>query len=340
MGQYKVHAASGDKYKYIYGKTREDVAKKLTKALADRDSGFVFDSGSLTLSEYMDKWLKAIQGTISVGSWKQYETIVRLHIKPALGKLKLARVSALHIQTLYRDKLDSGLSPRRVIYIHVTLHKALKQAVRWSLLPRNVTDAVEPPRIKKNEISPLNEEQVRKLLESARGDKLEALYILAITTGMRQGEILGLQWKDIDIGSGIVRVNRTIFNGVVSPPKTAKSRRSIKLSKSALTALKNHGVTSEWVFSTRYGKPIDSHNLIKQSWRPLLKKAGLPHRRFHDLRHTCATLLLSRGVHPKIVQELLGHSSISITLDTYSHVLPNMQEKVVEAMEDIFEGDS
>lgn len=338
VGQYKIRTVNGGKYKYIYGRDREEVARRLTRAMSDRDSGFVYDCGSLTLSEYLDKWLKAIQGTISVGSWKQYETIARLHVKPALGKLKLDRVTALHVQTLYREKLDSGLSPRRVVYIHVTLHKALKQAVRWSLIPRNVTDAVESPKVRKKEIKPLDKEQVRRLLESARGNKLEALYILAVTTGMRQGELLGLQWKDLDLDSGTLRINRTIFGGVVSPPKTAKSRRSIKLSRSALVALKNHERTSEWVFSTKSGKPIDCTNLTKQSWKPLLKEAGLPDTRFHDLRHTCATLLLTKGVHPKIVQELLGHSTISITLDTYSHVLPNMQEKAVRAMEDIFEG--
>ena len=337
VGQYEVDTLNGKKRKYIRGKSKKDVASRLAKAISDRDSGLVFDSGSLTLSEYLDKWLKAIQGTISVGSWKQYETIVRLHIKPALGKLKLGRVTALHVQTLYREKLDSGLAPRRVIYVHVTLHKALKQAVRWSLIPRNVTDAVEPPKAAKKEILPLDQEQVRRLMEAAKGNSLEALYVLAVSTGMRQGELLGLQWKDVDLDSGTVRVNRTIFGGVVSPPKTTKSRRSIKLSKSAFAALTTHEKKSEWVFSTKSGKPIDCTNLIKQSWRPLLKKAGLPHKRFHDLRHTCATLLLTKGVHPKVVQELLGHSSISITLDTYSHVLPTMQEKAVAAMDEIFE---
>ncbi len=337
VGQYRVHTGGGAKYKYIYGRDREAVAQRLTKAMANRDSGLVFESGSITLSRYLDQWLKAIQGTISVGSWKQYETVTRLHVKPTLGKLKLDRLSALHVQTLYREKLDSGLSPRRVIYVHVTLHKALKQAVRWSLIPRNVVDAVEPPRFKKQEISPLDEKQVRKLLQSAKGNRLEALYVLAVTTGMRQGELLGLQWKDVDLDSGTLRINRTIFGGVVSPPKTTKSRRSIKLTDLALQALKNHERKSEWVFSTRSGKPIDCTNLTKQSWKPLLKEAGLPDKRFHDLRHTAATLLLTKGVHPKIVQEMLGHSSISITLDTYSHVLPNMQGEAVKAMDSFFE---
>jgi integrase len=204
------------------------------------------------------------------------------------------------------------------------------------LVSRNIADAVEPPKLKKREIEPLEQGQVHRLLEAAKGNRLEALYILAVTTGMRQGELLGLQWRDIDFGSGSLRVNRTVFGGVVSAPKTAKSKRSIRLSRVALDALRNHPRRGDWVFCTRSGKTIDCTNLTKQSWKPLLQKAGLPHKRFHDLRHTCATLLLGKGVHPKIVQEMLGHANISITLDTYSHVLPNMQGKAVEAMEDIF----
>jgi integrase len=223
--------------------------------------------------------------------------------------------------------------------IHATLYKALKQAVKWTLLPGNVADPVDPPKAPKREIKPLNEEQVKRLLKAADGDKLEALYVLAITTGMRSGELLGLQWKDLDLPAGIVQVRRTVFNGRIEAPKTAKGNRSIKLTETSTRALREHERTSEWVFCTNAGTTISLHNLHNRSWKPLLVRAALPHNtRFHDLHHTCATLLLTKGVHPKIVQEMLGHSSITITLDTYSHVLPNMQEKAVEAMEDILDG--
>ena len=179
---------------------------------------------------------------------------------------------------------------------------------------------------------------MRKLLEAVRGDKLEALYVLAITTGMRSGELLQLRWEDVDLQARTlqVRLRRTVVNGRIEPPETMKGRRSIRLSRTSVGALRQHERVSEWVFCSRAGTSISVHNLHNRSWKPLLRKADLPlDTRFHDLRHTCATLLLTRGVHPKIVQELLGHSSISITLDTYSHVLPNMQEKAVEAMEDV-----
>jgi integrase len=334
VGQYEV----GGKRRYIYGKTRKEVATKLNKAIAERDAGMVFDAGSLNLGDYLDGWLDSIKDTLRRRTWIRHEEVVRLHLKPSLGKTKLDRVSALQVQSLYRSKLDSGLSPRTVQIIHATLYKALKQAVKWTLLPRNVADSVDPPKAPKREINPLNEEQVKMLLKAAEGDKLEALYLLAITTGMRSGELLGLQWKDLDLPTGIVQVRRTVFNGRIEAPKTAKGNRSIKLTETSIRALREHERTSEWVFSSQAGTTISVHNLHNRSWKPLLVRAALPHNtRFHDLRHTCATLLLTKGVHPKIVQEMLGHSSITITLDTYSHVLPNMQEKAVESMEDIFE---
>ena len=164
------------------------------------------------------------------------------------------------------------------------------------------------------------------------------MYVLAVTTGMRSGELLGLRWEDIDLEAGTLQVRRTVFNGRIEAPKTLKGKRSIKLSQVSLRALRKHQKRGEWVFCTKAGTPISVHNIHRRSWKPLLKKADLPlDTRFHDLRHTAVTLLLTKSVHPKVVQEMLGHSSISITLDIYSHVLPTMQEKAAEAMEDIFE---
>jgi integrase len=210
--------------------------------------------------------------------------------------------------------------------------------VKWQLISLNIAEAVDPPRSTKREIRPLNSEQVKLLLELAKGTNLYALYLLAITTGMRQGELLGLKWEDVNLRTGSLQVRRTIFNGQVSAPKTSKGRRSIKLTQLTVGALQGHQRQGEWVFSSGVGTPISCHNLHNRMWKPLLNKAGLPpNTRFHDLRHTCATLLLTKGVHPKIVQEMLGHSTISITLDTYSHVLPNMQKEAVRAMEDLID---
>jgi len=258
--------------------------------------------------------------------------------------VKLDRLNALQVQSMYQQKLDGGLSARTVKIIHATLHKALRQAVGWVLVPRNVTETVTPPRSVKTEITPLTSEQTRSLLDAASGDKLEALYVLAVTTGMRQGELLGLQWKDIDLECETLKVNRSVYEGVVSPPKTSAGRRTIRLSQPAVDALERHRIDAaklrmpKWVFSNAKGTSIYHQNLRNRSWKPLIQRANLPHSvRFHDLRHTCATLLLGRGVPVKVVSEMLGHASVTITLDTYSHVLPNMQEAAARAMEEVLE---
>jgi integrase len=213
----------------------------------------------------------------------------------------------------------------------------LKQTVKWSLIPHNVTEAVDPPQASKKQIKPLSEAQVKILLEAAQETELYALYVLAVTTGMRQGELLGLKWEDLDLQAKTMQVKRTAFTRKVGAPKTSKGRRSIKLTQEAIGALQKHQRKGEWIFSSRVGTPISCHNLINRSWKPLLRTADLPYTNFHTLRHTAATLLLTKGVHPKIVQEMLGYSTISITRDTYSHVLPNMRREAVRAMEYIFE---
>jgi integrase len=326
------------KKRYIYGKTRKDVAKRLTKATADREQGMVFDAENMKLGAYLDAWLATTKDTVRLGTWKQYEMVTRVHIKPTLGKVRLDRLNALQVQNLYQHKLDEGVSARRVRYIHVTIHKALKDAVRWQLVPRNVANTVAPPRQPRQEIRPLAVGQVKTLLTAACGNRLEALYVLAVTTGMRQGELLGLKWEDVDRGTGTLQVRRTVFNGQINPPKTSSGRRIVKLSQTALEALRKHSERRQqgaWVFSSRNGTPVGSWNFIHRSWYPLKEAARLPKAtRFHDLRHTAATLLLLKGVNPKIVSSMLGHANISTTLDIYSHVLPNMQDGAAGAMDD------
>ncbi|HEX2107738.1 MAG TPA: site-specific integrase [Rubrobacteraceae bacterium] len=353
MARYTVQTAAGRKRKVLYAQSYEEARKKLAEALADRDRGLNYDAGSLTLEAYLERWLEdSVRGSVKVTTHASYGSVVRNHVSPALGRTKLAGLTPAHVQRLYRAKLDEGLSPKTVKYIHTTLHRALKQAVRWGLVPRNVAAEVDPPKVLKPEITPLSPAQARALLEAAKGNRLEALYVLAVTTGMRRGEILGLGWEAVELEAGTVRVRRTLTLAKGGPrltePKTKGSRRSIRLTASAVGALERHqecqqaegiALNGSWadrglVFCTRRGTPIRRDNLHDKSWKPLLKRSGLPDTRFHDLRHTCATLLLTKGVHPKIVSEMLGHSSIAITLDTYSHVIPGMGEVAVTAMED------
>jgi len=354
-GAYTVYSVQGSKRRYVTGKTREEVRQKLTKAIADRDGGLVFNAEGLTVGKYLERWLKdAVQGTVRQSTYEVYGHMIHPHIVPGLGRLKLKNLTPTHVRAFYRDRLDSGLSPATVHKMHVVLHKALDGAVSDGLIPRNVAKGVKVPQAsaKRKEIRPLTPEQARSLLEAVRGDRLEALFVLALTTGLRQGELLALTWEDVELEDAVLRVRRTITRSGgkvdVGPPKTNKSRRSVGLTASAVEALRDHLASQleemerigslyrpgGLVFANESGGIINPSNLRNRSFARLLKRAGLPKIRFHDLRHTCATLLLSRNVNPKIVSEMLGHSSIAITLDTYSHVLPTMQENAVRALED------
>jgi integrase len=341
--------------RYVSAKTKTEARRVLRQAMADADGGFIFDADNLKVGEYLDRWLSdSVSDTVKATTFERYEQITRLHLKPTLGRVKLKALTPAHVRSVYWQKLEEGSSARTVRYVHTTLHKAPKQAVMDGLIPRNATEAVRPPQPSREEMHPLTPEQAKLLLQVAHetGDRLEALYVLAIHTGLRQGELLGLKWDDVDLEDGSLQVRRTLTitkNGpVFTFPKTASSRRSVKLNSKATEALRSHlerqlgeidKIGSLWcenglIFASETGEPLNRHNLTRRSFKPLLKRAELPEIRFHDLRHTCATLLLTRNVNPKIVSEMLGHSSIAITLDTYSHVLPNMRDQAAAAMEE------
>jgi integrase len=341
------------KRKFIYCKKQSEALKELQLATQSRMQGVLITTSDQTLSVFLTSWLQdTAQYHVRARTYIRYCELVTLHILPVLGTIKLQKLAPQHLQRLYNVKRQQGYAPQTIKHIHRLLHRALKDAVRWNLMARNVCDLIDTPRVPKQEMQVLNREQVQQLLEAARDDPLEALYVLALTTGMRQGELLALQWKDIDVTHGLLRVQRTIARVrrqgfQVSEPKTPKSRRSIPLPSLALEALQRHRVQQNelrqatgplwqeqgWVFCNTLGKPLEAGNIIRRSFRPLLAKAGLPQIRFHDLRHTCATLLLSLGVNPKVVQERLGHSQITLTLDTYSHVLPHLQEEASTRLE-------
>jgi len=351
IGYRGSYFAPDGKRRYVSAKKKSEAEKALRQAMADADRGLVFDAGTLTLGVYLeDKWLPEIKDTVRRKTFAQYESVVRCHLAPVLGRLKLVSLTPAHARALYREKLDSGLAPRTVQYIHTTLHKALKQAVMDGLIPRNVTEAVKAPQALKKEIRPLNPAQIKALLSATRGDRLEALYVLAIHTGLRRSEILGLKWTDVDLDTGNLSVQRSLLRGgTFNPPKRNKSRRTVKLTGQAVEALKSHRARqneerlclgSLWedhdlVFPNRLGKPMNADNLYHREFKPLLMKAGLSGFTFHSLRHTCATLLCSKNVNPKIVQEMMGHATISQTMDTYSHLMPGMGNVAATALEEV-----
>lgn len=336
----------------IYGKSHDEVAAAMIKALDDRNKGFpVKVDGKQTVRTYLEGWLAAIQGNVRPKTHRGYSDYCRLHIIPTLGNVRMAKLTPQQLQTLYSKLLEKGLSPTTVHHIHATLHRAFEQAVRWGVVARNVADLVDPPRRGRREMRVLSPEQARALLEAAREDRLEALYVLAISSGLRQGELLGLRWADVDLDAARLHVRaimqRTREGIGLREPKTASSRRQIALTGMAIAALRRHRTRQaeerlkagpEWqdndlVFPNGHGKPIEQTNLQRRSFKPLLEKAGLPDIRFHDLRHTAATLLLKQRVPAKVVSEMLGHSQVGVTLNIYSHVLPDMQEEAAAAME-------
>jgi integrase len=352
--QYTVYTANGRKRKTLYGKTRQEVAAKLTTGLSDREDGVIFDAENLTIGEYLDRWLKdSVERNVGPRTLSNYQLQVRQHLRPALGQVKLKALSPAHIQGLYRSKLDAGLAPSSVRYIHAVLHRALKQALRWGLVPRNASESVDLPRLGKEEVEVLLPHEVRAFLDAAREDRLEALYVVAVTVGLRRGELLGLRWTDLELdGEPKLRVGRQLqrmrdgSGRRFVAPKGGKGR-TIRLPARTVEALKAHRARQAQarlkagslyqdgglVFASEIGTPLEPSNIDRRSFKPLLEKAGLPDIRFHDLRHTCATVLLSQGVNPKFVQELLGHADIKLTLGTYSHFLPSMGDQTANAME-------
>jgi integrase len=354
QGMYTAQTPDGPKRKYVYGRKYKDVERKLAEAMGDAARGIYFEDENQTVAQYMERWLEdSAKGDLGHRAYHNYRLQIRRHISPAFARVRLSKLTAAHIQSLYAAKLRDGLKPSSVRYIHAVLHRALEQAVRFNLIPFNPAARVDPPKIRQEEITPLDADQARKLLDAARDSKFEALYVLSLTVGLRMGESLGLKWSDIDFDTKTLRVSRQLQRvreggGLVfSEPKNA-SRRTVDLPQRAVESLRSHrkrqmeeqlGVGSKWqdyglVFASGKGTPLDAQNIVNRHFKPLLKQAGMPDIRWHDLRHTYATLLLARGTHPTYVQKSLGHASVQLTLDRYSHWMPSMGRKTAEGIEE------
>lgn len=341
----------GGERKTFYAKTRQEAARLLANALRDRDKGLLIVGEKQTVDVYLTAWLETMKPIIRPRTWQRYHEFVHLHLLPQLGRVVLSRLTPQQVQEVYAAKLAAGLSSTTVAHLHALLHRALGAALRLGLVQRNVSELVEAPKVATHEMATLTPDQARRFLDVAATDRLDALYVLALTTGMRQGELLALKWHAVDLDQATLQVRaslqKTTDGLVFFQPKTKRSRRFITLTRVAVEALRRHEQRQaeerqargpmwhemDLVFANGRGTPLHKSNLLFQSFKPLLKKAGLPSIRFHDLRHTAATLLLLQGVHPKVVSEMLGHASIGITLDLYSHVLPNMQKDAMAALD-------
>lgn len=333
-----------------YGATKNEVQGKLIRLLHESATGLLNDAERITVAQFLQRWLEdTVRRSVRPATHTLYGQMCRLHIVPRIGGVMLPKLRPLHVEQMLAGMEKDGRKPRLCQMAYTILHRALNDAVRGGLVPRNVCEAVTRPRAPRKTMQTFTPEQAAKLLETAKDDRLHALYVLAVTCGLRQGELLGLHWADTDLEADRLSVRHQMceLRGKLwlDEPKTANARRQIDLPEVAVKALREHRRkmlaeghyrSDGLVFCDSQGGPIRKSALRRRSFEPLLKKAGLPRIRFHDLRHTAASLALSQGIHPKIVQEMLGHSQISITLDTYSHVLPSMQREAAAKMDALF----
>ena len=357
--------ASTGKYKqqWISVKgTKKDAEKRLAEVLNQIDTGMFIKADKTTLADYLEQWLHSYcWSNLAPHTAETYEFFVHRHLIPSLGQILLTQLKPQHLENLYSEKLSSGrlngkggLSGRSVRYMHVTLHKALQNALKLGMIARNPADAVEPPRVQHREVHTMNEDDVNVLLQAAQSTPYYPLFYLALFTGMRRSELLALKWSDADLLLCQLSVNRTIHqlhsgDIIFRQPKTDKGRRLIALSPSTAILLREHRAQQELV-RQMLGKSLTDDDLvfcqpdgspllpdsITRAWHNLAHRCGLDGIRLHDARHTHASLMLKQGIHPKIVQERLGHASIQITLDTYSHVAPGLQEAAALKFDEVF----
>jgi integrase len=340
------------RYKWYTHPTRREAEAHLGQLLVQAQGGWVLPPARLRFGEYLEQWLRDYAaGSVSETTCWTYEVVIRRYLKPVLGNIPLIRLTPQAIQRFFTEKLEEGLSSTSVHKCYRVLREALGHSVRWGLLSRNPAEMVDPPRPRRREMRVWDEEQVRLFLaEARRSSPFYALYLTAILTGMRQGELLGLRWEDVDLALGGASIRQTFYRiggrQLFKAPKSASSRRTVALPPVLVQEL--HGLRGQQsehrrllgaeytdhglVFCQRNGKPLHAHNLIVRDFRRIIERAGLPRIRFHDLRHCHATHLLRQGVHPKVVQERLGHSTPAITLHVYSHVLPGMQDEAARRL--------
>jgi integrase len=332
--------------------TRKDAGKYLNAALRDKDLGIFVEPLSITLNEYLKKWLEsAARPRVSRRTADGYAALLDRYISDPLGKKRLDKLQPLDIQKVYAEMQARGLSARIVRHTHSVLHNALKQAIKWSMIARNPSDFVELPRVPHKERRVLSQDEAVDFLKAADVMPHGLLFEFALLTGMRPEEYLALQWTDISFERSTATVRRALVrhkrNWSFEEPKTARSRRTVFLPEPLLKKLIAHKrkqaeerlkLGAAWqaydlVFCSEAGTPHSIPNMTYRYFRPILEKAELPRIRLYDLRHSCATLLLIAEENPKVVSERLGHSTIVLTLDTYSHVLPTMQQKATAKLE-------
>jgi integrase len=341
--------------------TKKDAERRLSELLNQLDTGTFVKPRKIAVGEYLQQWLADYAELhCSPKTIESYRQVINSHIMPELGGIKLVELEARHLQTMFAKKRESGLSARTVRYLYSLMSQVLRYAVRQGILNRNVAQNTEPPRVEHRELNTIRPEQINIFLEAARETSHYALFYLLLHTGLRRGEALALKWKNVDMGLASLGVQAyisvTLSLGKVDgktyirEPKTSSGRRRVALPPSLTLVLQQHKLKQQesfallgkiltdddYVFCHHDGTPLDP-STVSHSFAHALRKAGLPPMPLHGLRHSHATLLLQAGTHPRVVMERLGHSSIRVTLDTYSHVVGGLQESAAQRFDDFVE---
>jgi integrase len=336
-----------------YGKSKEEVVAKISELRRQHFEGIVSPGERMTVERFLALWLtESLRHTVRPSTYQSYESVIRLYIVPVIGKKQLHTLSVVDVELMVAGRIAKGLSPRTAQYAHAVLRRALNQAMAWDLVTRNVAMMARAPRVEQHEATALTPEEAERFLSAARKHRLQSLFVIAIALGLRQGEVMALQWSDVDLDRGTLSVRHTLRKQdrqfVLSAPKTRRSRRTITLPAALIVELQEHRQrqrlervkigpawhVSDFVFTSEVGTPIDRRNLLRIHYETL-ERAGLPRMPFHDLRHTAASLMFALGLPPKVIQEMLGHSTIGITMDTYSKILPSVHERTSEVIEAI-----
>ncbi|MGH7926394.1 MAG: site-specific integrase [Candidatus Binatia bacterium] len=329
--------------------TKKEAELALAKLIHAVETGLDFNATKWTFGEYADRWLQSKAKKVRPKTIQRYSDLMRLHIVPVIGNIKLLKLKPLHLEKVYEEADARGLAPQSVLHLHRVLFTALKQAVAWQLIPRNVAESVTPPRPERRDVEPMTPREVIRVLETVADSELEMPTVLALGTGMRLGEVLGLRWSDVDLGKKSARISQAVQetnDGLMFvPPKTHRSRRSVSLPAFVVNALRKHRkeqserrliVGSAWhdldlIIERGDGQPVRTSSLSSR-FAARMKKGDIK-LTFHGLRHGHASLMLAAGVHLKVVSERLGHSTIGITADLYTHVADEVHEAAATSLD-------
>jgi integrase len=340
--------------KVLYGVTRAEVSEALKVLLRNQQLGYDLKPTKMTVEAFLETWmLEVVTPNLRPATIQSYGWLIKDHIVPAIGKRILELLTPRDVQLCINAMVAKHLSKRSAAHALATLRSALKIAEKWQLVPRNVAALVDAPKSKSYQAQTLTSEQAKSLLNATAGDRLGALYTVALALGLRLGEALALAWEDVDLATRQLRVRRSLqrIRGKLEfvETKSERSNRTLRLPAVCLSSLARHveqqakeraWAGSKWVdsglcFTSRLGTPLDGPNVTHQFQR-LLRVSGLPKMRFHDLRHQAGTLLIAQGVHPRTVMEILGHSQIGITMNLYGHILPELHDEAAEKMDAFF----